>query len=76
MTNYLTTASATSTYQPINLMSNYLTTASAVSTYQPITDMINYVKTSGVQSINGLKAFGTLPECSNGSPSLDNLLVN
>ena len=37
--------------------------------------MINYVDTSDIQTINGLKAFGTLPEC-NGTPLLDNQLVN
>ena len=37
--------------------------------------MINYVNTSGPQTINGLKTFGTLPECY-GTPLLDNQLVN
>ena len=76
MSNYLTTATATTTYQPKSDMINYLTTATATLTYQPKTDMINYVSTTGPQNINGLKTFGTLPECSNGSPSLDNQLVN
>jgi hypothetical protein len=35
MSNYLTTANATSTYQTIANMSNYLTTTNASSTYQP-----------------------------------------
>ena len=38
--------------------------------------MINYVNTSGIQNINGVKTFTSLPECSNGSPTLDNQLVN
>ena len=38
--------------------------------------MVNYVNTSGAQIINGLKTFGSLPECSNGNPLLDNQLVN
>ena len=75
MSNYLTIASATATYQPIILMSNYLTISSAIFTYQTKTDMVNYVNTSGLQTINGLKTFGTLPECY-GTPQLDNQLVN
>jgi hypothetical protein len=35
MSNYLTTANATSTYQTIANMSNYLTTTNASATYQP-----------------------------------------
>ena len=57
-------------------MINYLTTATATTTYQPKTDMVNYVNTSRAQAINGLTTFGTLPECSNGNPLLDNRLVN
>ena len=76
MSNYLTTATASTTYQLQSNMINYLTTATAGTTYQLKTDMINYVNTSGIQSINGVKTFGSLPECSNGSPTLDNQLVN
>ncbi|MFZ9907565.1 MAG: hypothetical protein ACO3FJ_07730, partial [Ilumatobacteraceae bacterium] len=76
MSNYLTTATAALTYQLKSDMINYLTTATATTTYQPKTDMVNYVNTSGAQAINGLKTFGTLPECSNGNPLLDNQLVN
>jgi microcystin-dependent protein len=76
MTNYLTTATAAILYQLKSDMINYLTTATATTTYQPKTDMVNYVNTSGAQNINGLKTFGTLPECSNGNPLLDNQLVN
>ena len=35
MTNYSTTASATSTYQTLANMSSYLTTTNAIATYQP-----------------------------------------
>jgi hypothetical protein len=50
VTPYLTTASATSTYQPISSMSNYLTTANATSTYQPISSMSNYLTTANATS--------------------------
>ena len=56
-------------------MINYLTTATETTTYQPKTDMVNYVNKSRAQNINGLKTFGTLPECY-GTPQLDNQLVN
>jgi len=42
MSNYVTSALASSTYQPISLMSSYLTTTVASSTYQTIADMSNY----------------------------------
>jgi microcystin-dependent protein len=76
MTNYLTTATAAILYQLKSDMINYLLTATATTTYQTKTDMVNYVNTSDAQTINGLKFFGTLPECSNGNPLLDNQLVN
>jgi predicted NACHT family NTPase len=42
MSSYLTTATASSTYQTISGMSSYLTTATASSTYQTIANMVNY----------------------------------
>jgi hypothetical protein len=48
--NYLTTANASSTYQPISGMTSYLTTANATSTYQPISSMSNYLTTSSASS--------------------------
>ena len=57
-------------------MINYLLTTTATTTHQPKTDMVNYVNISGAQNINSLKTFGTLPECSNGNPLIDNQLVN
>lgn len=48
--NYLTTANASSTYQPIASMSNYLTTSNASSTYQPISEMSNYLTTANASS--------------------------
>ena len=41
MTNYLTTATASSTYQTISGMSSYLTTATASSTYQTIANSVS-----------------------------------
>ena len=75
MSNYLTTATASTTYQLQSNMINYLTTATAGTTYQLKTDMINYVNTSGIQNINGVKTFGSLPEC-NINPSSQYQLVN
>jgi hypothetical protein len=49
-TTYLTIANAASTYQPISLMVNYLTTASASSTYQPISLMVNYLTIANAAS--------------------------
>jgi hypothetical protein len=53
LANYLTTSSASSTYQPISGMSSYLTTASASSTYQPISSMSNYPTLSGNNTLSG-----------------------
>ena len=64
-----------SIYQTKADMINYLSISSAIFTYQPKSDMINYVNTSGIQTINGLKTFGTVPEC-NVSPNSQYLLVN
>jgi hypothetical protein len=43
MSSYLTSATASTTYQTITGMSSYLTTSSASTTYQPISTMSNYV---------------------------------
>ena len=40
LTDYLTTATAAATYQPISGMSSYLTTSTAASTYTPLTRTI------------------------------------
>jgi hypothetical protein len=63
MSNYLTTATASSTYQTIANMSSYLTTVSASSTYltqtnasstyQTITGMSNYASISGLSKLGG-----------------------
>ena len=55
MSNYLTTASASTTYQ--------LQTSSSINTYQPKSDMNNYVNSCGNQNINGIKTFESLLEC-------------
>jgi hypothetical protein len=44
ISGYLTTANASSTYQPISGMSSYLMTADASSTYQPISGMSSYAR--------------------------------
>jgi hypothetical protein len=58
LVDYLTTATATSTYQTIADMTNYLTTATASSTYQTIAGMSSYLTTatasSTYQTISGL----------------------
>jgi len=46
LADYLTTATASSTYQTIADMTNYLTTATASLTYQTIADMTNYLTTA------------------------------
>jgi hypothetical protein len=43
LSDYLTTASAASTYQTLSGMSDYLTTATASSTYYPLTNPDNYL---------------------------------
>jgi hypothetical protein len=50
MSNYLTTTTASSTYQTIANMSNYLTTTTASSTYQTIANMTNYLTTTTASS--------------------------
>ena len=74
MSSYLTTASASSTYQTIANMSNYITTASASTTYQTISGMTGYVNTTIAQNISGIKTFNSLPVCS-GIPSSGSQLV-
>ncbi len=49
-TNYLTTSSASSTYQPLSSMSSYLTASTASSTYQPLSSMSSYLTTSTASS--------------------------
>jgi hypothetical protein len=48
--NYLTTATAASTYQTLSGMSSYLTTATAASTYQTISGMSSYLTTASAAS--------------------------
>ena len=48
--NYLTTATASSTYQPISGMSSYLTTANAASTYQTLSGMSSYLTSATAAS--------------------------
>jgi hypothetical protein len=48
--NYLTTATAASTYQPISGMSSYLTTANAASTYQTLSGMSSYLTSATAAS--------------------------
>ena len=48
--NYLTTATASSTYQTLSGMSSYLTTATAASTYQTISGMSSYLTTASAAS--------------------------
>ena len=48
--NYLTTSTASSTYQTQSGMSNYLTTSTASSTYQTQSGMSNYLTTSTASS--------------------------
>ena len=43
MSNYLTTATANTTYQPKTDMINYLIISSAIFTYQTKSNMINYL---------------------------------
>ena len=52
-----------SIYQTKSDMINYLTISSAKQIYIPKSDIINYVNTSSNQNINGVKSFGSLPEC-------------
>ena len=48
--NYLTTATAASTYQTISGMSSYLTTANAASTYQTLSGMSSYLTSATAAS--------------------------
>jgi hypothetical protein len=61
MSSYLTTATASSTYQTIANMSSYLTTATASSTYQTIAGMSSYLTTASANStfasLTGTNAF-------------------
>jgi hypothetical protein len=50
MSSYLTTSSASATYQTISGMSSYLTSATASSTYQTISGMSSYLTTSSASS--------------------------
>jgi hypothetical protein len=63
MSAYLTTASASSTYQTLAGMSSYLTTASASSTYQTLAGMSAYLTTatasSTYQTLAGMSAYLT-----------------
>lgn len=45
---YLTTADATSTYQPISGMSNYLTVVDAASTYYPLANPNGYISSAAL----------------------------
>jgi hypothetical protein len=50
LNGYLTTASASSTYQTIAGMTSYLTTTAAASTYQTIASMTSYLTTAAAAS--------------------------
>ncbi len=50
ISGYLTTSSASSTYQTLSGMSSYLTTSSAASTYQTLSGMSSYLTTSAAAS--------------------------
>lgn len=45
---YLTTASASATYQPISGMSNYLTVVDAAATYYPVTNPSGYITSASL----------------------------
>jgi len=69
MSAYLTTASASSTYQTIAGMSSYLTTASASSTYAPLTDFDQGVKTTNSPTFVGLTTSGNITLKDNVTPT-------
>ena len=63
LTSYLTSATASSTYQTISGMSNYLTSATASSTYQTISGMSSYLTSASAsstyQTISGMSSYLT-----------------
>ena len=60
LSNYLTTAAASTTYQTIANMSNYLTTSLASTTYQTISGMSSYLTTAAAST-----TYQTLADMSN-----------
>jgi microcystin-dependent protein len=60
MSSYLTTASASSTYQTISGMSSYLTTASASATYQTISGMSSYLTTASASATYQPQVVGSI----------------